>query len=327
MPEPAVESSQIRKRDNDEIDDPTEDDNVLELDVNVNLRKKAKSMHEKLDEILDIVHGMADLKLAPTQPVNVGLSAPVSNKPEQVEDNNKDIDALKTLTQCKNVDRLCKLAQLSRYPSDNDEDGQFFCEICHGNTPVMGPSPMIGGAFAYDLSLGRDFTKNSQPQAFRNFKKNVAKLQTSQTHLKLVEKLDKDKDELRKREKKDQVVGITLGKQAYRVLKMCQPFGDYEIDCSFLAAAGVKVGNLNHSRKFVASMRPAFAGAIDARVKNYLHSPLDATLNLPPIGFVADKMTTRRWTGHLYGAIVFRRKNLLTAVPFGIKHRTRTYRY
>ena len=72
-----------------------------------------------------------------------------------------------------------------------------------------------------------------------------------------------------------------------------------------LADANVKIGNMNHSRKFASGIRPSFAEVIDDRLKQYLAQPLDAIASLPPIGIVADKLTKRRQTGQMFAGILF----------------------
>ena len=97
---------------------------------------------------------------------------------------------------------------------------------------------------------------------------------------------------------KQQSIGITVGKQAYRLLKYGRPFADFEVDLLLLAHANAKIGNLNHSRKFPSELRPVFAKVIEDRLMEYLAQPLDATSNLSPLDIVADKLMTRRtyWT-------------------------------
>ena len=120
---------------------------------------------------------------------------------------------------------------------------------------------------------------------------------------------------------KQQSIGITVGKQAYRLLKYGRPFADFEVDLLLLAHANAKIGNLNHSRKFPSELRPVFAKVIEDRLMEYLAQPLDATSNLPPLGIVADKLTTRRRTGQMLAGILFTpgMPNLLTAASLGVE--------
>ncbi len=104
------------------------------------------------------------------------------------------------------------------------------------------------------------------------------------------------------------------------MLKYCRPYADFEVDLLLLSDANVKVGNINHSSKFASQLRPAFAEAVDSRVKDYIQRPLEATLTLPPIGIVADKLTTRRRTGQMFAAVLFTpgMESILTPVSLGV---------
>ena len=53
----------------------------------------------------------------------------------------------------------------------------------------------------------------------------------------------------------------------------------------------------------------------------FLAQPLDAASNLPPLGIVADKLTTRRRIGQVFAGILFTpgMPNLLTAVSLGVE--------
>ena len=110
----------------------------------------------------------------------------------------------------------------------------------------------------------------------------------------MIEKM-KERPTQPKKERDRWTIGITVGKQAYRLLKYGRPFADFEVDLLLLAHANAKIGNLNHSRKFPSELRPVFAKVIEDRLMEYLAQPLDATSNLPPFGIVADKLTAY-WT-------------------------------
>ena len=107
---------------------------------------------------------------------------------------------------------------------------------------------------------------------------------------------------------------------AAKGLKYGGPFTDFEVDLLLLAHANSKIGNLNHSRKFPSELRPVFAKVIEDRLMEYLAQPLDATSNLPPLGIVADKLTTRWRTGQMLAGILFTAgMPNLTAVSLGVE--------
>ena len=131
----------------------------------------------------------------------------------------------------------------------------------------------------------------------------------------------KESEYSRKLAAKQQSIGISVGKQAYHLLKYGHPFADFEVDLLLLAHPNAKIGNLNHSRKFPSELRPVFAKIIEDRLMEYLAQPLDATSNLPQLGVVADKLTTRQCTGQMLAGILFTlgMPSLLTAVSLGVE--------
>ena len=267
------------------------------------------STDEKLDTILAT---LSQLKL------NCENAQKISSEPEKADiksNEESDIEAVKVLIQsCKSISRLCDLANLIL-----SEDVHVSCVVCTTTDRHIGQG-QGHGVFKYDFSLGVDFTTENQPLAFTNLKKSVARHLSTQTHKNNLLKADEDTTFARKQNILNQSVGLTLGKQAYRILKYGRPFKDFEVDMVLLSDAKVKVGNLNHSEKFAAGMRPAFATAINERVETYFKQPLPATSNIPPIGIVADKVTTKRRTGQLFAGVVFTpgMPSLLTPISLGV---------
>ena len=267
------------------------------------------SVDAKLDTILA---QLSELKLSTTTSRHAADSetAKAASSATAKSADDTDIDALKTLIQnCKSIRRLCDLASL------NIGENTLSCDVCC----VTGLERL--GVFKYDfLRLGVDFTNDSQPAAFGNLKRAVARHQETQTHVKSLMQREEQNERAKKMEAREQGAGITVGKQVYRLLKYGRPYADFEVDMLLLSDARVDVGNLNHSHKFPAALRPAFAEAVDQRVKAYMKQPLQATLCIPPVGIVADKVTTKRRTGQLFGAVLFTPSmpDLLTPVSLGI---------
>ena len=143
-------------------------------------------------------------------------------------------------------------------------------------------------------------------------KKSIARHIAAETYQANLVRIGKESEHSRK---------LAVGKQAYRLLRYERPFADFEVDLLLLADANAKIGDLKHSRKFPSELRPVFAKVIEDRLMEYLAQPLDATSNLPPLGIVADKLTTRRRTGQMLAGIQFTpgMPNLLTAVSLRVE--------
>ena len=96
------------------------------------------------------------------------------------------------------------------------------------------------------------------------------------------------KEKLVGRERK---IGQVLGCVAYYLLKRGRPNCDFTTIVSILAAAGVDMGDINHSEKFAARRGPVCASVIKSRLQQYLRTPLPQTGHKPPVKGVADKAT------------------------------------
>ncbi|KAJ8041006.1 hypothetical protein HOLleu_15484 [Holothuria leucospilota] len=282
-----------------------------------NLKKETEkeSIEEKLDSILAALSG---LKLD-CQQATFSHQQSGHEKDDTESFANKgaetDVEALKVLIKnCKSVRRLCDLATLSIF-----EDG-LTCDACSPLEETLPRPQVYYGVFGYDFSLGTDFSTENQPMAFSNLKKSVARHVTTKNHLKNLREHEEDKERLRKLQAKDLRVGMTVGRQAYRILKYGRPFADFEVDMLLLSSAKVNVGNLNHSRKFVSNLRPAFAEAVNQRVRAFLQQPLESMSCIPPVGIVTDNVTSKRRTGQMYAAVLFTpgMPNLLTPISLGV---------
>ena len=272
-------------------------------DTSDTLSASVNNMEAKLDNVLNAL-GNLKLSLGPKQ---------THEQPKKGVES--EMEALKILIQnSKCIRRVCDLVDMTA------SDEFLRCDVCCPNV-TSDEIPIKNGVFRYDFTLGTDFTAGTQPQAFRNLKKNIARHMDTQAHIKNLMMKEEVSEELRKRNSVEQSVGLTVGKQAYRLLKYGRPFSDFEVDMALLSSAKVNVGNLNHSRKFPSQLRPAFADAVNSRIKSYLKEPLEATLNIPPIGIVADKVTTRRRTSQMYAGIIFTptMPSLLTPISLGMR--------
>ena len=264
-----------------------------------------KGLSAKLDQVLE---KLSKLDVGGMQSKNKGRQEPDI-------DYTKEVEALQVLVQAsKSIRRLCDLARLT---SDEDNN-MLYCDVCCSVGSVK--SRAGGGHFGYNFSNGVDFTKIPQTTEFGNLKRAVARHAEGKAHINNLQIQQEENEKLQKLRKQEQCVGVTLGKQSYRLLKYCRPFADYEVDLKLLSDAKVKIGNINHSRQFPSKLRPCFADAIDSRVKDYISTPLQATKARPPFGLVADKLTARRRTGQMYAGILFTpgMEDLLSPVSLGV---------
>ena len=219
------------------------------------------------------------------------------------------------LQRSKSVKRISEIAKLT-IDIDNN---MLTCDT--RSTDASGKLRCGAGVFHYDFALGVDFAESNQPVGFINVKKSIARHVVGETHQANLVRIGEESECLRKLAAKQQLIGITVGKQAYRLVKYGRPFADFEVDLLLLAHANAKIGNVNHSRTFPSELRLVFAKGIEDRLMECLAQPLDATSNLPPLGIVADNLTTRRRTGQMFAGILFTpgMPNRLTAVSLGVE--------
>ena len=319
---PATEPTTTRKR--RRSDSPCSSSDDLDDDDTIPCkRSKSNESNPILEKIDTVLSSLSELKISVD---SIGPAIVAQRKDSGAESkpstssSDQSLAALRVLIQnCKSLHRLCELAGVTHHDEATDV---LCCDVCvSSNENSQGStSNQSHGVFGYDFSLGKDFTAESQPQKFINLKKSVAKHIGTQNHRNMSAKNEQETEELRKYRAKQQSVGLTVGKQAYKAVKLGRPFSDFETDLQLMSAANVNVGNMNHSRQFPSKMRASFATAIDTRIKHYIASPLPATGTVPPVGIIADKVTTRRRTGHMYGGILFtpNMPNLLTPVSLGM---------
>ena len=315
----------ISEQECSEVEDTTKkkkvEDRTAQQDMNIldtgvaGTSKQEPGVHEKLDTIID---KLSQLSVSVGKTNRTELQdeyrgkQETQSKPKDTVDENMAMKIL--IQQSKSVERLCAISKLN---ADFDNN-VLVCEICdsddHGGDSRH-------GKFAYDFLLGVHFTDNNQPRAFINLKKSVARHIVDTAHQQNMNKLGQENEQNQRFQKGQKAIGLIVGTQAYKLLKQCRPYSDFETDMMLLANARVNVGNINHSRKFPSALRPTFAEVMDIRLKNYLSTPLAATSTEPPIGIVADKLTTRRRTGQMFAGIIFSpgMPSLLTPVSLGVE--------
>lgn len=96
-------------------------------------------------------------------------------------------------------------------------------------------------------------------------------------------------------------VGMVLGCRAYSVLKTSGSHSEYENDVSLLSAQGTDVGQLNHSRKFVAEFAKSVHQVLVGQMQKLVNEPLVGTGQPTPIAVIADKLTPNRRTMQIVG--------------------------
>ena len=94
----------------------------------------------------------------------------------------------------------------------------LICDACSNDASVR--LCCGAGLFNYDFALGIDFAKSNQPVVFFNLKKSIARHIAAEMHQANLVRIGEESEHSRKWAAKQQSIGITVGKQAYRLLTL-----------------------------------------------------------------------------------------------------------
>ena len=100
------------------------------------------------------------------------------------------------------------------------------------------------------------------------------------------------------------VAGLACGRIVYKLVKRGRPDIDYETDILLLKKCGAFVGDVQHSRKFVSSLRPHLAAELQNLCSKFLSKPLDQTGFRPPVALTADCGTYKHHCRQFVGIFI-----------------------
>ena len=116
-------------------------------------------------------------------------------------------------------------------------------------------------------------------------------------------KNDLNAEKIEKRKSNEKAAGMNLGRIIYNIVTTARSYNDYEKDVVLAKLNGIKVGDINHSRKFVPDFLKSLSQACKDLIVNYLKSDLEKTGHRPPISLVADLATFQRVTRQMVSVI------------------------
>ena len=160
----------------------------------------------------------------------------------------------------------------------------------------------------YNMDQEEDFSGGRvQSTDFRNLKRSLKRHLTTGKHQNAVKEKQVEEEKQVKVKCRNKKIGKVLGPICYFLLKHGRPYTDFEELVFLLSRAGVDVGVLNHSRKFVPKWSEICAGVIEKRLKNFFHTVMPQTGRVPVAKVAGDKGTWKHETNMLTG--------LVTVVP------------
>ena len=132
----------------------------------------------------------------------------------------------------------------------DEENSSVFCSVCVGEA--------ADAKFSYDSIHGLEFPSDEYiPRDFSNLKKNVLRhIVNSKTHTNAVKDIEKREKAANDLKSKNTIAGLNLGRACMKNYSLGRPYTDFESDVLLLKQAGAEVGELNHSHKFPAALRP-----------------------------------------------------------------------
>ena len=227
-------------------------------------------LNKKIDKVLE---GVEDLKKGKVAPTTLEENPDVIKNVEHEDNNN-------SLKFCRSMREILKAGF-----TFDEKESSVHCSICVGES---GDS-----SFFYDAGHGLEFTSEEfLPKEFCNLKmKLIRHIVSSKSHANLVKAIEEKEKAEKELKSKNKKAGLNLGRACMKNYILGRPYTDYESDVFLLKASGAEVGEMNHSRKFPAALRPYVTEVVHGRVVNYLTSPLEQTGHLPPVGLAADKGT------------------------------------
>ena len=143
----------------------------------------------------------------------------------------------------------------------------------------------VKGVFRYDLRIGASFADDQVlPPPFKDMQRSVRAHFVSSFHAKQMEKRKLMKNVAAGEIRSRKTVSDNVLRTAYTVLKKSLPYATFEDLVVLQNSNGVKVGNINHSRMLVPSLRSEFCLLMRKRLMRFIQEQ-------PCIALVADKVT------------------------------------
>lgn len=193
---------------------------------------------------------------------------------------------------CKSMEQLEQVGPF-KYKIESES---MVCELCKVT------------AAHYKMDHEQDFGGGGvQSGSFRNLKRSLKRHLTCVKHQNALKEEQLKEERKAKVSSKNQKVGKVLGPICYFLLKHGRPYTDFEELVLLLSKAGVDVGVLNHSRKFVPKWGSCCAAVIEGRLKKFFSTIMPQTGRLPLAKVAGDKGTWKHETNMLTG--------LVTVVP------------
>eukprot|EP00918_Siedleckia_nematoides_P087346 GHVU01192160.1.p1 GENE.GHVU01192160.1~~GHVU01192160.1.p1 ORF type:complete len:694 (-),score=76.10 GHVU01192160.1:1255-3336(-) len=138
-------------------------------------------------------------------------------------------------------------------------------------------------------------------QPLRELKKSLLRHLKSPAHKTCVETEARVKAADAERRKE----GLINGRLVYSIIKEGAAYSSYESRLLLFHCCGVRIGTLNHSRKFCAAFARALKAELQEMIAAWLDTPCDAIGGRKPsVALNADKATNGRRTGQICGAVV-----------------------
>ena len=244
----------------------------------------SSSKHLKVNEVsLETLDGKMDLLLKGMEDLKNEKHEPPAKKITVEE----SIDEEPGLNFIKHYRSMAEI--LSSGFSYDEDDSMVKCSVCDQVTASS-------GKFFYDANEGLEFDDDEYlPRNFTNLKKSIVKhIKNSKSHTNALKDVAEKEKAVNKIINKNRQAGLNLGRACMKNYLLGRPYTDFEMDVLIMKKSGAVVGELNHSRKFPAALRPYVCKVVHRRVNKFLGTPLIPTGHLPPVGLSADKGTYKK---------------------------------
>ena len=266
-------------------------------------------------DLKDVVSSMSDLKNNFTDMVARFTEKLVVSEKEASEDSRKSesleiepiIDS-SAVFNSKDLYQLLKILPDRGFDFD-EEIGLVTCVLCNqSSAPNARLRDKKVGIFSFNLDLYMsevELEPKKQPRMFINLKASLVKHEReSQIHLSLKEKSVLEKKEGDLRQSRNEKIGHNLFKIRYNGIMHGSSYLNFEEDVLTAHLTGADTGDINNGCDFARDLTENIVGVMKKKLAHEISKPLDATKKKRPVGFVADKITPNKRTGHIAALIL-----------------------
>ena len=159
----------------------------------------------------------------------------------------------------------------------------LFCTVC-AKDPVQSDGQNAAGVFTCGMEMKTYSHSEHLPASFRSLKDTIKRHFSSDRHHRAEEAAKRRDEHMTRRNEESGSVAMHVLRTAYYVISKSLPHTTFEELVVLQHQNGVNMGDLNHSKMFMAKARQAFAQEVKEKMKDHIAEQ-------PCVALMADKVT------------------------------------